>query len=204
MNPEYSAVEPENRHLEDFFRKKLSEPSPEGDGWDRPDPAVWQKAQTRLAPTPTAAPVFTVWHAVAAVGLVLLIMNIGFTQWMHQQEIQHLQTELLAKEARILSLEKTAVQVPSVPPPAADDHTQEQLAVLETRLQKVQAELLYMRKKVAREDEAKSFAVPALSPATPPVSVSNALTQAKKLIPVSPKPYDWKQPIAATAQKVSQ
>jgi opacity protein-like surface antigen len=41
-------MENKNHNLEDFFRKKLNDPSESEGAWDRPDPDVWEQAQLQI------------------------------------------------------------------------------------------------------------------------------------------------------------
>lgn len=141
-------MEPENRHLEDFFRKKLSEPSPEGDGWDRPNPAVWAGAQAQLSPTPTAAGVFSMWQAIAAVGLVLVLANVLVGGIFQQRKVGVLEEALASQQAQIHSLENALNAQPSNSAPVLSVDPKPDPPE-QAQIERLQKELLYMRRQIA-------------------------------------------------------
>ncbi len=94
--------------MEDFLKNKLNEFEDSNDGWDRPDPQVWEQAQGQiLAPVTPVGMTSTFVKA----GVVLLLLMMGGYIWYLQQQKNDLQ---IAFDGQGEQLEQLSQELASV------------------------------------------------------------------------------------------
>ncbi len=115
--------------MEDFFKNKLNEFEESGDGWDKPDPEVWEQAQRQIF---VPAGRFPVAGILIKSGVALLVLLLGGYIWHLHQDHDELKKSLENQQQQITQLTRQIA--------AAEQANQEkqQLALIEN--EKLKAE----------------------------------------------------------------
>ena len=87
-------MEHNDEHIEDFFRKKLTEPTSNQDPWDLPSAGVWERTAAQFPSSPAAPS--SLWSTIQIVALpALLILSISIAGYLFFR-VQGLEKEVLA------------------------------------------------------------------------------------------------------------
>lgn len=143
--------------MEDFFKNKLNDFDQSGDGWDRPDPEVWEKASTRLPLYPPKRMVD--WKLLTLTLLGVLILFLGSYMLFMSHQINQLENQLEVADSQ---LEVVNDQLSSLQETYANEKTKrifenekinsnnelvlKQKNQVSSILQKQEKELLYLQK----------------------------------------------------------